>query len=139
MNNPDPIDIYSPETDDVYLATIDSQKTATIYSLEGLESSDPYTVFLGGNSGLVHIETKDISKGKLLVFKDSYFNCFLPFIISDYGIIDVIDPRYYSGDLNQLILQNQYNTIMYFYNMNTFTQDSSLSLVLNASRESEGQ
>lgn len=135
----DSIDIYVPGTDQDYIVTSGGTKLTSVYSMEGLESSDPYTVFLGGNQGHIRIETENTDKGKLLVFKDSYFNCFLPFLIDDYSVIDVIDPRYYSDDLQNLIYQNEYESIMYFYNMNTFAEDTSLSLVLNASTGEEAQ
>ncbi|MBP3728694.1 MAG: hypothetical protein J6H18_00320 [Lachnospiraceae bacterium] len=97
---------------------------------EGLLSSDPYTVFLGGNEGFIRIETDKIGAGHLLVFKDSYFNCFLPFLLNAYESIDVVDPRYYSEELSTLLYQKEYDQILYFYNCNTFSGDSSLSLVL---------
>ena len=129
----DEIIVYAPEEDPVCLVTGSggAGKRATVYSEEGLESSDPYTVFLGGNEGLIQIETDRIGSGKLLVFKDSYFNCFLPFLLRSYEQIDVVDPRYFSGDLNTLLLNTEYDQVLFFYNMNTFSEDTSLSLVLN--------
>ena len=132
VKTPDSIQIYAPETEPAYLVTADdsSGKTASVYSLEGLKSSDPYTVFTGGNAGHLRIETGAVGEGSLLVFKDSYFNCFLPFLLGSCETIDVIDPRYYSGDLLTLLYQNEYDQVLYFYNMNTFSEDTSLSLVL---------
>lgn len=128
----DAIYVYKPEQPVNYLVSGSSRegKSATLYSEEGLQSGDPYTVFLGGNDGMLHIETDQAGKGSLLVFKDSYFNCFLPFLLSSYKTIDVVDPRYFCDDLQSLLYQNQYSNVLFFYNMNTFSQDTSLSLVL---------
>ncbi len=128
----DSIDIYMPQEEQNYLLTSNGTKLSSVYSMDGLNSSDPYTVFLGGNEGYIRIETDKADKGKLLVFKDSYFNCFLPFLIDDYSVIDVVDPRYYADEIQTLLYQNDYDSVMYFYNMNTFVEDTSLSLVLDA-------
>ena len=139
-NLTDEINVYAPLTEPVYLLTGSdgSGRRATVYSEEGLNSNDPYTVFLGGNEGLIRIETDQIGAGKLLVFKDSYFNCFLPFLLRSYEIIDVVDPRYFSSDLNTLLLETQYDSVLFFYNMNTLSEDTSLSLVLPEENGGEG-
>lgn len=128
----DSIYVYEPDNPVNYLISGSSRegKQASLYSEEGLKSNDPYTVFLGGNEGSLHIETDQTGKGSLLVFKDSYFNCYLPFLLNSYETIDVIDPRYFCDDLQSMLLQNQYRNVLFFYDTNTFSEDTSLSLVL---------
>lgn len=135
--NPDKIYIYKPETEENYVVTNTDEKTktASIYSLEGLSSSDPYTVFLGGNASHLNIKTDHPEKKRLLVFKDSYFNSFLPFLVDEFAEIDIIDPRYYYGDIDALLSATDYDEILYFYNMNTFASDSSLVQVLGGNHD----
>lgn len=135
----DSIYVYAPETPVNYLISGSSRegRQASLYSEEGLKSNDPYTVFLGGNDGYLHIETDQAGKGSLLVFKDSYFNCYLPFLLNEYETIDVVDPRYFCDDLQSLLLQNQYRNVLFFYDVNTFSEDTSLSLVLGELVEKE--
>ncbi len=135
----DTVSVWQPEDEPVILVTDSAGKRASLYSWDGLNGSDPYTVFLGGNEGLVRIETDRIGAGRLLVFKDSYFNCFLPFLLDSFETIDVADPRYYSGDLLMLMRQNEYDQILYFYNINTFSADTSLALVLGEAVEQAGR
>ncbi len=135
----DTISVWQPEDEPVILVTDSAGKRASLYSWDGLNSDDPYTVFLGGNEGLVRIETDRAGAGCLLVFKDSYFNCFLPFLLSEYETVDVVDPRYYSDDLLMLMRQNEYDQILYFYNINTFSADTSLALVLGEAVEQAGR
>lgn len=135
----DTISVWQPEEEPVILVTDSAGKRASLYSWDGLNSSDPYTVFLGGNEGLVRVETDRAGAGRLLVFKDSYFNCFLPFLLDSFETIDVVDPRYYSGDLLMLMRQNEYDQILYFYNVNTFAADTSLALVLGEAVEQGGR
>lgn len=135
--NPDKIYIYKPESEENYIVTNTDEKTKTssIYSLEGLSSSDPYTVFLGGNASHLNIKTDHPEKKRLLVFKDSYFNSFLPFIVDEFAEIDIIDPRYYYGDISALLAETDYDEILYFYNMNTFADDTSLVQVIGGNNE----
>ena len=135
----DTISVWQPEDEPVILVTDSAGKRASLYSWDGLNGSDPYTVFLGGNEGLVRIETDRIGAGRLLVFKDSYFNCFLPFLLDSFETVDIVDPRYYSGDLLMLMRQNEYDQILYFYNINTFSADTSLALVLGEAVERAGR
>ena len=135
----DTVSVWQPEDEPVILVTDSAGKRASLYSWDGLNSDDPYTVFLGGNEGLVRIETDRAGGGRLLVFKDSYFNCFLPFLLSEYETVDVVDPRYYSDDLLMLMRQNEYDQILYFYNINTFSADTSLALVLGEAIEQAGR
>lgn len=62
--------------------------------------------------------------------KDSYANCFLPFLVEHYDKILVVDPRYYSDSLSGLVNSEQVTDVLYLYNANTLAQDSSLVTVL---------
>ena len=69
---------------------------------------------------------------KLLVFKDSYANSFVPFLIPYYSEIFMVDPRYYTDDVYSLISENGIDQILFLYNANTFAEDSSIEDVLQA-------
>lgn len=129
----DQIYVYAPETDIPYIVTDNTAhtKSSSIYSTEALSSTDPYTVFLGGNSAHLTIQTTNTDGGRLLVLKDSYFNSFLPFLIAEYAQIDIIDPRYYYDDIRMLLYEKDFDAILYFYNLNTFAEDTSLALTLS--------
>ena len=132
VSKKDTVFIYRSEEEPAYVVTDPATQTkrATVYSMDGLKSSDPYTVFLGGNTGHLNIQTDNADGEKLLVFKDSYFNCFLPFLLGDYREIDIIDPRYYYESLDELILMGGYDRVLFFYDLNTLAEDTSLALVL---------
>lgn len=118
----DDIEIYVPNKKVRYVLT-DYQnniKKASIYDFDKIDSYDPYLLFLGGNSGYVNIKTENYMKKKLLVIKDSYFNSFLPFLLDDFGEIDIIDPRYIDKDIKNIVDVNEYENVMIFYNYNTF-------------------
>ena len=73
---------------------------------------------------------------RLLVLKDSYANCFLPFLAPYYREIVVVDPRYYYDDLAMLVETEEITDVLYLYNANTFFQDTSLRLFWRRQRQS---
>lgn len=128
----DTIDLYLPKEPETILVTNKEAQTSatTIYSEEGLLGDDPYEVFLGGNYGLLNIRTGSQSGRKLLLLKDSYANAMLGFLTPYFSQIDIVDPRYYSSDLDMQIAVNQYTDLLILYNLQSFAKDSSLALVL---------
>ena len=126
------MEIYVPDTQIQYHVTyVDSQhKTATLYDRSALEKKDHYTVFFGGNHSRVDITTTADTDRCLLLLKDSYANCFVQFLYPHFDKIIMIDPRYYYGDLENLISSQSITDVLYLYNLDTFLSDSSLADVL---------
>ena len=89
-----------------------------------------YALFFGGNHAQIKISTPTESNNTLLVLKDSYANSFVPFLAQHYRKIIMIDPRYYYGDLEQLLQVENVQEVLYLYNANTFFADTSLELAL---------
>lgn len=101
----------------------------SVFSAEGLQSDDPYRVFLGGNDGMVTVTTGR-EGGRLLVFKDSYFNCLLPMMLENFSEIVIIDPRFYDGDPERLLLSMRDAEVLVCYSMSGFLSDRYLSWVV---------
>ena len=76
------------------------------------------------------IKTPTAENRRLLVLKDSYANCFLPFLAPYYREIVVVDPRYYYGDLKGLMETEEINEILYLYSTATFVSDTSLATLV---------
>ena len=134
VKTPDYIDVYLPkdENDEYVVNYVEEQKkSASFYDSEKLETKDKYGVFLGGNHPVVKIKTTSKEDRKLLVFKDSYANSFVPFLTQYFSDIIMVDPRYYYDDIEKLIEEEGISDILYLYNANTFFSDTSLELVLN--------
>ena len=131
----DKVSVYLPANEDAENVVVnyveEQEKTATLYSSEALEQKDNYEVFLKGNHPLVKIKTDAKNNKTLLIFKDSYANSFIPFLVKDFSNIIVVDPRYYYEDIDKLMEQEGVDDVLYLYNANTFFNDTSLSPVLN--------
>ncbi len=113
----------------------DRTRVASFYQTDRLETRDKYAMFLNGNHAQVKINTPTADDRTLLIFKDSYANCFVPFLGPHYRNIILIDPRYYYGNIEELIAAEGVSEILYLYNANTFFLDTSLELTLAASGE----
>ena len=129
----DPIDIYVYEIEDFQYVTEytdEQKKTATIFNSAALSQKNKYEVFLGGNHPQINIKTTNLNNHNLLIFKDSYANAFIQFLLPYYQTITIVDPRYYSDDIEKLISETGITDILFLYNMNTFATDNSLAGVL---------
>ncbi len=129
------IDIYVPQTsdNDVVVNYVDEQrKTASLYDSSKLETRDQYAVYLGGNSPLIDIQTVSESSRRLLILKDSYANAFIPFLTPYFREIVVVDPRYYSGTIGDIMDTYQITDAMFLYSGNVFFQDNNISGVLGS-------
>ena len=82
---------------------------------------DKYAMFLHGNNGLSRVEGD--GSGKILVLKDSYANCFVPYLTANYAAIDVVDFRNYNYGLDPLIAANDYDQILVLYSFDSFKSD----------------
>ena len=129
----DTIEIYASKADAPYYVTYgdDPAKSSTIYSRSALEEKDKYTVFFGGNYGKVSIYTTANNNRRLLLFKDSYANCFVQLLLPYYEEIIMIDPRYYYGGMNTVLGQGV-TDVLFLYSVDTLVKDKSLADVLNA-------
>lgn len=124
----DEIYAYLPDqvTDYTVSLTAENTKSASVFDVQSLSTKSQYNVFFGGNHPEVVIDSASESKKVLMVFKDSYANCFVPFLIPDYARIIMIDPRYYTEDISETIQSNGVTDILFLYNANTAAEDHSL-------------
>lgn len=124
------IDIYVPTEEDTDLIVdyVDEGKRSTsLYDSSKLKEKDQYAVFLGGNSSLLDIRTVSTSTKRLLLVKDSFANSFIPFLTPYYREIVVVDPRYYSGTINDLMDSYRISEVLFLYSGNTFFKDNNIS------------
>ena len=123
-------DLYAclPPDDLQYVVTYggESARSASMYRAEALDTRDQYAVFLGGNPPQVKIETPLQNGRTLLVLKDSYANCFAPLLAADYQKLIVVDPRYFTGDLEVLMEAEGVNELLILYNAATLAADTAL-------------
>ncbi len=96
-NNPDTVEVYMPFVESEYSVLTEGgrQLTPDVINMQYAKTNNKYMVFLSGDNPLSVINT-DVDNGrKILVFKDSYGNAFIPYLMSHYDEIHIIDPRHF--------------------------------------------
>lgn len=96
--------------------------TESMINTEKFGTRDKYAAFLDGNNGYSVIEGN--GEGSILVVKDSYANCFVPFLTANYEKIGVVDLRNFSYGLDSTIESEGYDQILILYNFQTFIADN---------------
>ena len=116
-----------------------------------LETKDKYSYFLSSNHPLAHLyrvkggpeavrealdksaEAKEEMVAKategektLLIIKDSYANCFIPFVTEHYNNIYVVDLRYYKQSVLDLIEEKGVDEVLFLYNAIQLSNDMNL-------------
>ena len=135
----DTISVFWPEEEERLVVTYveEQKKSASLYASKKLETRDQYGVFLNGNHPVVKIRTMAEGERTLLILKDSYANCFVPFLTSHFREIVLVDPRYYYGNVDVLMEEQEFTDILFLYNLNTFLEDDVLHFVLEGPEESD--
>ncbi len=120
---PDVITWYDVKASDV---TIDLAPVEGLYDHEMWGQRDKYKAFLHGNNGLTVIQSgEEGAQGSILVFKDSYGNSLVPFLVGSFREVCVVDLRYYN-DVSALLEENAYDAVWVLYNFATLTTDQNL-------------
>lgn len=133
----DTIEVYEPkDVDTKYLVTYEDtrKKSCSLFVKDCLEEKDQYTVFFGGNHPRITIRTTNDNGRRLLIFKDSYANCFVQFLAPYYEKIVLVDPRYYYDNAGTLISTEQITDVLFLYNLNTYLGDTALGDTLDTAQ-----
>lgn len=137
----DCVELFHSEAEHGIQVRVDGGKTVSdsLYFLEeATRGFNRYDVFFGGNTALVQVSTKAETGRSLLVVKDSFANCFVPFLIGDYERIVLVDFRY--GKENVYELLDRYDGItdvLVIYNTTSFMQDTGLDRLDRKAEEME--
>ena len=128
--SPDTIELYHPVEGDrpVEITRMDSGDTVytSVYFRDKLDERDQYQVFFGGVSPMTTIETGEEGK-RLLVFKDSYADSLLPFLVDDYASIVTMDLRYLNLPYDDLVDPEAFDAVLLVYNVQNFSGSDEVS------------
>ena len=120
-NNPDAIVTYYPnDTNDMKFW--DKNDTEydwhVITDVNGWDTSALYTCFIGGDNPLSIIENPNVQDGSsCLVLKESYGNCFVPFLVDHYQTVYVVDFRYAKQNVLQLMQEKNIQDLIVINNI----------------------
>lgn len=120
---PDRVVWYDFPVDEV---TVDGQPKDGMYDLSRLEGRDKYALFLHANNGVTVIKNRQAPAKKLLIVKDSYANCLVPFLTRDYAAVTVADLRALPEGLGALIEREGFDEMLVLYGFSSLASDANL-------------
>ena len=128
-NTREEIFIYVPrgEGAEVIVDYIDQQRrTTTLFERSMLETGNQHQVFLGGDTSILSIRTTSSSERRLLIIKDSFANNFVQFLTPYFREIIVVDPRYYTGTIDEIMAHYRITDSLILFSGNGFFGDNNL-------------
>lgn len=122
----DSIEVYKSEA--AFTFTVKGEEYNSLYFDNWLNEKDKYSFFLNGNHGICSIKNAS-AEGRLLIIKDSYANCFIPFLAEHYAEITVVDPRYCNYSQIKEINPSDYDAVIVLFNVSGFSQEQNFALI----------
>ena len=104
-----------------------NKESNSLYEDSYLTTKDQYASFLNANQPLVIIENKQAKNDKkLMIVKDSYANCLIPFLAEHYSEIYVVDLRYYAHPVSEIMQTNDIDSCLILYNLINLDTDTGI-------------
>lgn len=86
--------------------------------------SDTYATYLYGNSGFASIKNRTSSTNKKVLFiKDSFSLPMVSFFANTVQQVDLLDPRFYQGDIQTFLEENQYDFVVFGYSESVLQEE----------------
>ena len=125
----DKINLYTSKNPVKYSVSYNfgKEKSNSIYNFDKLKEKDKYQVFFGGNYPEIKITTENKNGKNIVLFKDSYANSFVTFLLNDYESISIIDLRYFKGDVREYLSTANVTDVLVLYNIMNFSSDKNIS------------
>ena len=130
-NNPDTVVAYTPTCNDLtYTDTDGNQKTGHVVSdATQYSEGNKYLCFICGDQQYERIDNPNITDGSsCVVIKESYGNAFVPFLVNSYQTVHVVDYRYFSGNLIDLVKENGIQDVIYVNNANALIESAAKNM-----------
>lgn len=112
------------------MTTYSSNGDSNKYDTSILTNYKSYTGFIDGDNAYTVISVSENPKDMTcLVFKDSYGNAFVPYLVEHYSTIIVVDPRYIYFDVYEHLKDYPLTDIIFvnnLYNPNVLSYSKNL-------------
>lgn len=127
-NNPDRVDAYVPMgTNDMTYWNTDGSKQEwhVIEDVSTWDDASGYYCYIGGDKPMSIIENPDIDDGSsCIVLKESYGNCFVPFLVDHYQTVYVVDFRYANVNLVDYVKEKKIQDVLIMNNITIIGSDT---------------
>ena len=120
----DTIEAYEPDTKFDIVYNLGETDLTTLYDPSFLGTDDEYSYFTGGNQAIIQIRGGEKNGKTLLVMKDSFANCMVPFLAEDYENVVVVDLRQLNVGCQAILQSFRPTDVLILYNTAQFAQDT---------------
>lgn len=128
---PDYIEVFTPKNKrNIEVNYISEEKiTHSLFEEKHLKAKDKYAYFIDGNHPLVTIKSDMTNGEKLIIFKNSYALCFIPFLVNHFEEIHVVDLRFYKLNIYDYMRENDITKSLFLYDILNFSKDNTLGIL----------
>lgn len=129
-NNPDNVVAYKPiSTNSMKFLKKGAMINYNIITdVSDWNKSSKYSAFIGGDNPYSQIHNPERTDGSsCVVIKESFGNAFVPFIADHFQDIYVIDYRYYSGTISDLVKEKDIGTVLLLNNVAATSTDARIN------------
>lgn len=132
---PDRVDAYLPPCNTV-MTVYDKNGNPSvhplIYNVSNNAASNKYGCFIFGDNPFTIIDNTDMAAGEsCLVIKESFGNCFVPFLASHYKYVYVMDFRYSPYSIMSLVNAYGINDVIFCNNISMTRSTSMVNTLYN--------
>ncbi len=104
-----------------YESDENNRKIEGFFDYDKVKSSEPYAVYLGGNSPYVRVKKTGETNETLLVVRDSFANALAPFLAEHFDLV-LIDPRFFPTGLSEIAEKENVSAMLILENMGSLTE-----------------
>jgi hypothetical protein len=130
---PDSITVFNPKSGDQVesITADDGIALDSLYNYSYLNAKTKYSIFLDANHASIVIKTTVKNNRKILILKDSYAHCFVPFLTTHFEEIHVLDFRYLNINLSDYMAKEGFTDLLILYGIRGICEDVSLTKFVN--------
>lgn len=126
--NPDTVEAYVPQADATLYVMLKNGEELPDWPLiadaDTYSTGNKYLAFCGGDQPYEEITNNDMADGpSCIVVKESFGNCFIPFLVNHYKTIYVIDYRDYTGTVSALAQEKGVDDVLCVNNISMTRND----------------
>lgn len=135
LTDPDRIEVWDNKANDggLHVTITDGSRTIEqdeMFFYTHLDEDDKYPVYLDGNHPYTVITNANASSDeKLLVVKDSFAHSLVPFLADHYAEIIMVDMRYYSNPIPELVEREGIDRVLFVYSIDNLAVDDRIALI----------
>ncbi len=132
--DPDTIDIYKCLSSVKIKSCISydnngKRENLKLCDKERLDSAYKYDVYLGETKPYLNIKTTVNNNRKLLVIKDRFGDCFIPFLTQHYSEIAVVSPEELNVPLSSIVNVDSYEQTLFIMGINSMSNSELFELL----------